>query len=185
MSDKQVLLLYRPKTSTLRNTTRHIRSKPGRYSEIEVPEKTQDSSDQPESLEQPEQPKPLESNRPFVGLTQICKLIREEFYPLYIGKQEVGLDFAYTAQYTKTFFNPNQKMSYSTEFDPKRKNMPFRGNITVALGYNMMPVEKVVGFIDALPLLNTWANSSQIEAGFGRYSRLQFVPERDGEAKDL
>ena len=46
-------------------------------------------------------------------------------------------------------------------------------------------IEKRIGYIDVFPLLDTWANSAHIEAGFGRYTEKGYEPQRDGEAKDL
>ena len=177
MSTKQALLVYLPKTSTLRDSTRVSRATSGRYREPEDLDKRRRKNVIKDLA-------PKESNRPFVGLTQVCTQLRKEFYPLYIKRQEVGLDLAYTSMYVKTFFNPDVSMCFA-DTDPAGKNMPFRGNITIAVADKILPVEKTVGYIDILPLLDTWANSMHIEAGFGRYSRKAYIPQRDGEAKDL
>jgi hypothetical protein len=133
----------------------------------------------------PAQVAPRDSNRPFVGLTQVCQQIRKEFYAVYIANQEIGMDLTNTSKYMETFFNPNVSLCYADAIDPSGKNMPFRGNITIAVSEKILPIEKTVGWIDALPLLMTWANSTHIEAGFGRYSRYDYRPQADGEAKDL
>lgn len=178
MTDKQVLLVYLPKAGTLRSSTRMGRSNPGMYTAPEDPEKqirTRAAKTLP----------PVETHRPFVGLTQVCMQLRKEFYPLYIAKQEVGLDMAHAGKYAATFFNPNMPMCYSDNIDPLGRSMPFRGNLTIALSDKILPLERLAGYLDALPLLEAWANSSRVEAGFGRYSRKRYVPQNDGEAKDL
>ncbi|KAF1976718.1 hypothetical protein BU23DRAFT_454796, partial [Bimuria novae-zelandiae CBS 107.79] len=178
MMTQQALLVHLPKTGTLRASTRQSRAAPGKYRE-------------PDDLEKKtkngvvKQLPPQASHRPFVGLTHVCQQIRKEFYPMYIGKQEVGLDLTQTTQYLETFFNPHQPLCFADNLDLNGKNLPFRGNLTIAVADKILPVEKMVGWIDALPFLYTWANSFQIEAGFGRYSRRNYQPSVDGEAKDL
>ena len=179
MTDQQALLVHLPKTSTLRSSTRTARSFTGRYREPADPES--DKSILASILD----PVTKESNRPFVGLTQVCKKIRAEYYPMYASSQEVGVDLVYTAEYARTFFNPDQPMVFADREDTTGKNMPFWSNITIAVSDRILPIEKAASYIDALPFLHIWANSCHIEAGFGRYTRRGYNPQADGEAKDL
>jgi hypothetical protein len=64
-------------------------------------------------------------------------------------------------------------------------DMPFTGNLTIAVGDKLKDVEKAVEGIDVWPLLDLWANSFKIEAGFGRYMAPHYDATADGEAKDL
>jgi hypothetical protein len=57
--------------------------------------------------------------------------------------------------------------------------------LTIAVGDKPGEVEKSKGGVEVLPLLDLWANSFKIEAGFGRYLKNDYVPHTDGEAKDL
>lgn len=184
MSTRQALVIYLPKTGTLRSSTRQTRAAPGRYRELEDPDKKKKGRRAVEEAVVA-QGAPKESNRPFVGLTHVCRQIRKEFYPLYIARQEVGMDLTHTSKYMETFFNPTVPLCYADTLDASGKNMPFRGNVTIAVSDKILPVEKTVGWVDMLSLLHTWANSAHIEAGFGRYSRRDYRPHVDGEAKDL
>lgn len=184
MSTKQALVIHLPKTGTLRSSTRKARVAPGKYRELDDPDKKKRGRRAAEEAALAEAA-PKESNRPFVGLTHVCRQIRKEFYPVYIAHQEIGMDLTNTSKYMETFFNPSVPFCYADNRDPSGKNMPFRGNITIAVAEKILPLEKAVGWIDVLPLLHTWANSAHIEAGFGRYSRRDYRPQVDGEAKDL
>ncbi|KAL1610705.1 hypothetical protein SLS60_002375 [Paraconiothyrium brasiliense] len=187
MSTRQALVVHLPKTGTLRSSTRRVRSAPGKYRELEYTDKKTRGKQDPVEVEEapPKERVPRESNRPFVGLTQVCQQIRKEFYPFYIGRQEIGMDLTNTSKYIETFFNPHVPFTYADSVEPKARNMPFRGNITIAVADKILAVEKMIGWIDVLPLLNTWANSAHIEAGFGRYSSRAYHPQTDGEAKDM
>jgi hypothetical protein len=185
MSTRQALVIYLPKTGTLRSSTRKVRAAPGMYRELDDADKMERGWKGVVEEAAPAQVAPRESNRPFVGLTHVCQQIRKEFYPVYIANQEIGMDLTNTSKYMETFFNPNVPFSYADAIDPGGKNMPFRANITIAVAEMTHPVKKTAGWIDALPLLMTWANSAHIEAGFGRYSRYDYRPQADGEAKDL
>lgn len=185
MSTRQALVIHLPKTGTLRSSTRKARSAPGMYREPADPDKRRMAEQGSVEEAPPKELVPKESNRPFVGLTQVCQQIRKEFYAYYIAMQEIGMDLTNTSKYVETFFNPNVPFSYADSPDQTIKNMPFRGNITIAVAEKILPIEKTIGWIDVLPLLTTWANSAHIEAGFGRYSRKEYRPESDGEAKDM
>ncbi|KAJ4299341.1 hypothetical protein N0V90_004586 [Kalmusia sp. IMI 367209] len=177
MSQKQALVIHRPRMATLRSSTRQGRANPGRYCEPEDPDKKRS----PKAKQLP----PKQTNRPFVGLTQVNRQIRREFYTTYMSRQEIGMDFTDCSKYMATYFDPNQPICLQGPWDIAGKNMPFQGNITIAVSRKILPAEKQLGWIDALPLLTTWANSVHIEAGFGRYSSAGYIPQRDGEAKDL
>jgi hypothetical protein len=64
-------------------------------------------------------------------------------------------------------------------------DMPFNGNITIAVADRPLQVEKSLNGVEVIPLLDLWANSVKIEAGFGRYLKAHYNPAGDGEAKDL
>jgi hypothetical protein len=127
-----------------------------------------------------------ETNRPFCGLAQVCRLLRAEFRPLYLQKQEIGMDLVEVAQYLQTFYPEaaDQFKALSTSTD-RKIDMPFTGNLTIAVGDKLKDVEKAVEGIDVWPLLDLWANSFKIEAGFGRYMAPHYDATADGEAKDL
>lgn len=67
----------------------------------------------------------------------------------------------------------------------RKLDMPFTGNLTIAVGDKIKDVEKVKDGIDVFLLLDLWANSFKIEAGFGRYVQAHYNATADGEAKDL
>lgn len=67
----------------------------------------------------------------------------------------------------------------------RQKDMPFNGNLTIAVGEKTGDIEKSVEGVEVIPLLDLWANSFKIEAGFGRYMKAGYQPQNDGEAKDL
>jgi hypothetical protein len=127
-----------------------------------------------------------ETHRPFWGLTQVCNRIRGEFKPMYLQKQEIGMDLTEIVEYLKTFY-----FTAPTEFvklndgGKRTKDMPFTGNLTIAVGEKPNDLERSVHGVEVIPLLDLWANSFKIEAGFGRYMKPNYVPQTDGEAKDL
>lgn len=126
-----------------------------------------------------------ETNRPFWGLTQVNSQIRQEFRPLYMHKQEIGMDVTEIVNYLQTFY-----FNAPTEFaklmpGKRRRDMPFNGNLTIAVGDKTTVAERSTEGVEVVPLLDLWANSVKIEAGFGRYQRHFYRPEFDGEAKDL
>jgi hypothetical protein len=131
---------------------------------------------------------PRETNRPFVGLTQVCRQIRYEYRPIYLTKQEIGMDLTEICSYLETFYHdaPDKFALLNAEAEGQRgKDMPFNGNLTIAVGEKPLDLEKAVGGIEVIPLLDLWANSFKIEAGFGRYLKPNYQPTTDGEAKDL
>jgi hypothetical protein len=127
-----------------------------------------------------------ETNRPFWGLTQVCRQIRIEFRPIYLQKQEIGMDLTEIVQYLQAFYSDAPiefaKLSHGRQ---RGKDMPFTGNLTIAVGDKPIGLEKSPNGVEVLPLLDLWANSYKIEAGFGRYLKANYVPQTDGEAKDL
>ena len=127
-----------------------------------------------------------ETNRPFFGLTQVCRQLRNEYRPIYLAKQEIGMDLTEIVQYLETFYfdAPNQ-FAKLFEGGQRGKDMPFNGNLTIAVGEKPLEVEQKQEGIEIIPLLDLWANSHKIEAGFGRYLKPAYAPQSDGEAKDL
>lgn len=67
----------------------------------------------------------------------------------------------------------------------RKLDMPFTGNLTIAVSDKIKDVEAVKDGVDVFPLLDLWANSFKIEAGFGRYMQALYDATTDGEAKDL
>jgi hypothetical protein len=112
------------------------------------------------------------TQRPFHGLTQVCRQIRVEYRPLYLMAQEIGLDITEANKYLSTFYGS----------DPTDTAV---GNITVAISGKVSKTEMGDKGIDVWPMLDVWANSRHIEAGFGRYSCKAYDSAGDGEAKDL
>lgn len=127
-----------------------------------------------------------ETNRPFFGFTQVCRLIRREFRPWYMQRQEVGMDLTEVVKYLQAFYHdaPALLEDLSTSND-RKIDMPFTGNLTIAVGDKAKEVEKSADGVDVWPLLDLWANSYKIEAGFGRYMQVHYDARADGEAKDL
>jgi hypothetical protein len=119
-------------------------------------------------------------------LTQVCRQIRHEFRQIYLAKQEIGMDLTEIVGYLQTFYAPaaGQLASLAAPGD-READLSFVGNLTIAVGEKANDLEKSVDGIDIFPLLDIWANSFKIEAGFGRYLKVHYVPETDGEAKDL
>jgi hypothetical protein len=63
--------------------------------------------------------------------------------------------------------------------------MPFDGNLTIAVADKPLSIEVTAEGTEIIQLLDIWANSHKIEAGFGRYLKKNYAPQTDGEAKDL
>lgn len=126
---------------------------------------------------------PRNTHRPFVGLTQVCRQIRFEYLHIYMLKQEIGFDITDTTKYMNTFYL-NAFILGMPGAQAARV-----GNMTLAIGDNIRAAERggigSAGGTDVWPLLNVWANSQRVEAGFGRYVRNHYNPSVDGEAKDL
>lgn len=126
-----------------------------------------------------------ETNRPYWGLTQVNSQIRQEFRPLYMHKQEIGMDVNDIVKYLQTFYSTAPAEFAKLMPGSRRRDMPFNGNLTIAVGDKITVSERSNGGVEVVPLLDIWANSVKIEAGFGRYQRHYYRPEVDGEAKDL
>lgn len=111
----------------------------------------------------------------------VCRQIRAEFRPLYLAKQEFGIDLTESVLYIQTFYPQFAVPSFSAEENARI------GNLTIAISNDITAAEKGEKGVDIWPLLDFWANSDRIEAGFGRYSvsRPGYDAIRDGEAKDL
>jgi hypothetical protein len=189
---KQALLVHRPRMASLRPRTRLDRQ---RSLESDVVDRelgyqlslsTNKSRRNNKGSKDSKTTKKRETNRPYWGLTQVSQQVRNEFRPIYLQKQEIGMDLTEIVLYLQTFY-----LSAPAEFaklnieGPRAKDMPFNGNLTIAVGDKPGEVEKSKGGVEVLPLLDLWANSFKIEAGFGRYLQNDYVPQTDGEAKDL
>lgn len=125
-------------------------------------------------------PIPRESHRPFFGLTQVSRQVRSEFYSIYLKTQEIGLDLTDVVRYLLTVYNWT---TLTVEQDGLMKDLPFKGNLTIAVSSHILPCEK--NGIEMIFMLHVWANSIKMEAGFGRYQCINYQPLNDGEAKDL
>ncbi|KAH7384008.1 hypothetical protein BKA66DRAFT_417040 [Pyrenochaeta sp. MPI-SDFR-AT-0127] len=189
-SSKQALLVHRPRMASLRPRTRVDRSRP-LASDITGNEHdtalfmVNKRCDKPKS-KSAKGATIRETNRPYFGLTQVNRLIRGEYRPIYLQKQEVGMDLTKTVEYLRTFYYDAAAGLTSLDAPGIRKSdLPFTGNLTIAVGNKPNEMERSKDGIEVFPLLDLWANSFKIEAGFGRYLKAHYVPERDGEAKDL
>ncbi|XPS72900.1 hypothetical protein M3J09_005058 [Ascochyta lentis] len=188
---RQALLVHRPRIASLRSSTRLDRQ---RTLASDITDKEHDdalpvASRHGRVASKRKTPNALlarETNRPFFGLTQVCHLLRQEFRPLYMQKQEIGMDLVDVVKYLQTFYAdaPGQLQSLSTATD-RKVDMPFTGNLTIAVGEKIKEMEKSADGVDVWPLLDLWANSYKIEAGFGRYMQVHYNATADGEAKDL
>ncbi|PZC90216.1 hypothetical protein A1F95_09712 [Pyrenophora tritici-repentis] len=184
---KQALLVHRPRLATLRPRTRVDR---GRTLASDIVEQEQDEEiptayKTTRGSAKPKGPS-RETNRPFWGLTQVCQQLRKEFHPIYMSKQEIGMDLTEIVQYLKTFYPtaPEELDKLATPGE-RKVEAPFVGNITIAVGDKPNDIERSKEGVEVVHLLDIWANSFKIETGFGRYLKANYVPQIDGEAKDL
>jgi hypothetical protein len=186
---KQALLVHRPRMASLRPRTRLDRSRT-LTSDITDEELSRElASKTPSRRSSKAKVKNTvarETNRPFFGLTQVCAQLRKEYRPIYLAKQEIGMDLTEIVQYLQTFYF-DSPAAFAELFNTgsRGKDMPFTGNLTIAVGDRPTELERSANGVEVIELLDLWANSFKIEAGFGRYLKAHYVPERDGEAKDL
>ncbi|UPX20266.1 uncharacterized protein EKO05_0010505 [Ascochyta rabiei] len=191
-SSRQALLVHRPRIASLRSSTRLDRQ---RTLPSDITDKKNDDAVPAASRrghvrasKSKAQPALLvrENNRPFFGLTQVSRLLRQEFRPLYMLRQEIGMDLVEVVKYLQTFYSEAPALLECLPTSKDRKiDMPFTGNLTIAVGEKIKDVEKSAEGVDVWPLLDLWANSYKIEAGFGRYMQVEYNATGDGEAKDL
>ncbi|KAJ8114087.1 hypothetical protein OPT61_g3948 [Boeremia exigua] len=186
---RQALLVHRPRIASLRPRTRLDRS---RTLGSDILEKEHDKAlaDNITDVRRHGKSKTVllarETSRPFFGLTQVCRVLREEYRPLYMKHQEIGMDLTEVAAYLSIFYPDAASHLNALPTSQDRKvDMPFTGNMTIAVGEKLRPVEKSADGVDVGPLLDVWANSFRIEAGFGRYMQAHYHASSDGEAKDL
>lgn len=189
---KQALLVHRPRLASLRSRTRYDRARPlasevlGQEHDEKLSTVKRKHGRRNTAAKSKNGTWNRETNRPFFGFTQVCQQIREEYRSIYLTKQEIGMDFTDTVKYLHTFYHDVQeRMAALGPAGSRSLDMPFTGNLTIAVGDKASAVERVKEGIDVFPLLDIWANSLKIEAGFGRYLKANYVPETDGEAKDL
>lgn len=96
------------------------------------------------------------------------------------------MDLTATVKYLQTFYyDAPAKFAALATPGGRTQDMPYNGNLTIAVGDRLNKLESRSEGVEILMLLDIWANSFKIEAGFGRYLRLNYSPETDGEAKDL
>ncbi|KAF1941089.1 hypothetical protein EJ02DRAFT_503754 [Clathrospora elynae] len=187
---KQALLVHRPRIASLRPRTRLDRSRTlasditGQEHDDEIA-----TTNKPRRSFKPKAKAGVslrETNRPFYGLTQVCRQLRHEFRPIYMAKQEIGMDLTEIVEYLNTFYaEASGEIAKLAAPGGRKGDMPFVGNLTIAVGDKPIDLERATGGVEVFPLLDIWANSFKIEAGFGRYLKANYVPETDGEAKDL
>lgn len=181
----QALLVHRPRLASLRVRTRLDRSRP-LASDIADKQHDEELNTTNTKKNNKNQLIPRDTNRPFHGLTQISRQIRLEYRPIYLRKQEIGMDLTDIVAYLQTFYPDALDVATLLERTKDSKvDLPFTGNLTIAVGDVAKGRELEKTGIDVWPLLDIWANSWKIEAGFGRYMKAGYSPERDGEAKDL
>ncbi|CBY01485.1 hypothetical protein LEMA_P002720.1 [Plenodomus lingam JN3] len=186
---RQALLVHRPRLASLRSRTRVDRSRP-LASEVAGHEhdKQLELVKSFRSMHTKKNTGGLsrESHRPFFGLTQVCKAIRQEFRPIYLRYQEIGMDLTEIVKYLRTFYaDAPQKLATIAAPGVRKQDLSYTGNLTIAVSDRPNMMERGAHGIDIFPLLDIWANSWKIEAGFGRYMKARYYPEADGEAKDL
>lgn len=187
---RQALLVHRPRLASLRSRTqldRH-RTLPSDIIDQEQNAALPGLSRRSSTSQRKTKSNNLarETNRPFFGLTQACRLLRHEFRPVFMQRQEIGIDLIDVVEYLRVFYPAaaGHLESLSTAKD-RKVDMPFTGNLTIAVGDKVKGIEKLKDGVDVYPLLDLWANSFKIEAGFGRYMQAQYDATADGEAKDL
>ncbi|KAI4943323.1 hypothetical protein J4E91_009522 [Alternaria rosae] len=186
---KQALLVHRPRIASLRPRTRLDRSRTLASDIIDQDQekKISGGSNKSRLSAKPKlKTEVRETNRPFWGLTQVCRQLRAEYRPIYMAKQEIGMDLTEIVDYLKTFY-PTATDIVSNLGPPgeRDEDAPFVGNLTIAVGDKPNELERAGEGIEVFSLLDIWANSLKIEAGFGRYLKANYVAETDGEAKDL
>ncbi|KAH8711819.1 hypothetical protein GQ44DRAFT_714238 [Phaeosphaeriaceae sp. PMI808] len=183
---KQALLVHRPRIASLRPRTRLDRS---RTLSSDVKDRelgTELATTERSKKAAVNSALARDNNRPFFGLTQVCRQIRAEYRPIYLLMQEVGMDLTEVVSYLMTFYsNAPEEVKKLVVAGANRVDMPFMGNLTIAIGEKVTKMECGVEGVEVLPLLDLWANSIKVEAGFGRYVKARYIPQTDGEAKDL
>lgn len=103
-----------------------------------------------------------------------------------MAHQEIGIDLTDVVSYIRAFYpSAPEEIAKLTAMATRASDMPFIGNLTIAAGHLLKKQERRPEGIEVFPLLDVWANSIKMEAGFGRYMNGRHVPETDGEAKDL
>lgn len=189
---KQALLVHRPRLASLRLRTQLDRTRPlpSDLAEKEQAKIVPESDTSRSSLEGKRRRGSAtlsrETNRPFFGLTQVCRQLRAEYRPLYMQKQEVGMDLGGLMKYLDTYYyGASQHLNALSGSKDRKIDMPFFGNLTIAIGENISKDERAANGVDVWPFLSIWANSYKVEAGFGRYVQGTYDRTGDGEAKDL
>jgi hypothetical protein len=167
---KQALLVHCQRMATLRARTRLDRGTA--LPDLDPEDDTRTTTGRNAPLER-------KNSRPAQYMTQVCRQLRSEFMPIFMAKHEVGIDLNNVDRYLRTFYDYNDL----TDAQKLAREMPFKGNLTIALNSVVKPVE--YRGVEVVELLVLWACSVKMEAGFGRYSHITYNPHTDGEAKDM
>lgn len=186
-NSRQALLVHRPRLASLRSRTQLDRH---RTLQSDLVEQEQSAALPGAARRSQRKTKSgtlaRETNRPFFGLTQVCRLLRQEFRPIYMQRQEIGMDLVDVVKYLGVFYlEAAEHLKKLSTANDRKLDMPFTGNLTIAVGDKIRDVEKTKDGVNIYPLLDLWANSLKIEAGFGRYMQAHYDATTDGEAKDL
>jgi hypothetical protein len=185
---KQALLVHRPRMASLRPRTRLDRQRTleSDIKDRELGFQLAVNRSRHNNKKESKTATKRETNRPFWGLTQVCRQVRTEFRPIYMQKQEIGMDVTEIVMYLQTFYpEKSDEFAKLIKDDVRGPDLPFNGNLTIAVGDKPTDLERLMNGVEVIPLLDLWANSWKIEAGFGRYLKANYLPQTDGEAKDL
>ncbi|KAF2737391.1 hypothetical protein EJ04DRAFT_592999 [Polyplosphaeria fusca] len=108
------------------------------------------------------------SLRPFLALTQVCRLVRVEFRPWFLNTQEMIVDINDMEKYVKTFY-------------PADDSMIRFGQIKIGLSLVIKANNRGNEGIDILPVLRFWIGTFELDMGFCIYYKDPENPEPDDE----
>jgi hypothetical protein len=116
--------------------------------------------------------------RAFLGLTQTCHQLRDEYLGDYRLKQEIGVDLKEVNRYVETVYS-------SPHLDFSSRDGFRTGNITIAIRNRVTKAER--NGIDIMPTLRLWCTQRNFSMGFGRYHQPDYArwAGQDRESKDL
>ena len=120
-------------------------------------------------------------SRQYYSLTQVDDMIRDEFNPIHVRHQEIGIDLTQVTHYIHYFINPPGIAIPGRDI--------LNANITVVIHNSV----KDASLPDLLPLLEIAASSCHVSVGFARYDidtsplyfRGAYNPDLDVELRDL
>jgi hypothetical protein len=160
---KQALLVHRPRMASLRPRTRLDRQ---RSLESDVKDRelgyqlSLSAEKSRRNNKNTKTTKKRETNRPYWGLTQVSHQVRQEFRPIYLAKQEIGMDLTQIVEYLQIFyFSAPMEFAKLDMNGIRAEDMPFNGNLTIAVGDKPSDLEKSKHGVEVVPLLDLWANS--------------------------